>query len=89
MFKFGWLTITTDDLAIWEKYPTAAFTLYSTSMATAREASEFIVLLRRVGYARSRRKRALCWLGRDPGFCNGARLFPAMTVGGSPNLRWG
>jgi hypothetical protein len=34
MFKFGWLTITADDLAIWEKYPTAAFTLYSTSVAT-------------------------------------------------------
>jgi hypothetical protein len=33
MFKFGWLTITADDLAIWEKYPTAAFTLYSTSAA--------------------------------------------------------
>jgi hypothetical protein len=35
MFKFGWLTITADDLAIWQKYPTAAFTLYSTSVATA------------------------------------------------------
>jgi hypothetical protein len=34
MFKFGWLTITADDLAIWEKYPTAAFTLYSASVAT-------------------------------------------------------
>jgi hypothetical protein len=34
MFKFGWLTITADDLAIWEKYPTAAFTLYCTSVAT-------------------------------------------------------
>jgi hypothetical protein len=32
MFKFGWLTITADDLAIWQKYPTAAFTLYSTSV---------------------------------------------------------
>src|SRR5450432_2903252 len=35
MFKFGWLTITADDLAIWQKYPTAAFTLYSTTVATA------------------------------------------------------
>ena len=34
MLKFGWLTITADDLAIWQKYPTAAFTLYSTSVAT-------------------------------------------------------
>jgi hypothetical protein len=24
MFKFGWLTVTADDLAIWEKYPNAA-----------------------------------------------------------------
>jgi hypothetical protein len=37
MFKFGWLTITADDIAIWQKYPTAAFTLYSTSMARAPE----------------------------------------------------
>jgi hypothetical protein len=34
MFKFGWLTITADDLVIWEKYPTAAFTLYSASVTT-------------------------------------------------------
>jgi hypothetical protein len=27
MFTFGWLTITADDLAIWETYPDAAFTL--------------------------------------------------------------
>jgi hypothetical protein len=33
MFKFGWLTITAADLSIWEKYPTAAFTLHSTSLA--------------------------------------------------------
>ena len=33
MFKFGWLTITADDLAIWEKYPNAAFTLYGTAKA--------------------------------------------------------
>ena len=26
MFKFGWLTITADDLAIWQAYPNAAFT---------------------------------------------------------------
>jgi len=35
MLKFGWLTITSDDLAIWQKYPTAAFTLYSTSATAA------------------------------------------------------
>ena len=27
MFKFGWLTITADDLSVWENYPAAAFTL--------------------------------------------------------------
>jgi hypothetical protein len=40
VFKFGWLTITADDVAIWQKYPTAAFTLYSTSVATAPEAED-------------------------------------------------
>jgi hypothetical protein len=30
MFKFGWLTITADDLAIWRAYPNAAFTLIRT-----------------------------------------------------------
>jgi hypothetical protein len=27
MFKFGWLTVTAEDLAIWKQFPTAAFTL--------------------------------------------------------------
>jgi hypothetical protein len=26
MFKFGWLTVTAEDLAIWKQYPNAAFT---------------------------------------------------------------
>ena len=30
MFKFGWLTITADDLAIWQAYPHATFTLIRT-----------------------------------------------------------
>ena len=30
MFKFGWLTITANDLAIWRAYPDAAFTLVRT-----------------------------------------------------------
>jgi hypothetical protein len=33
-FTFGWLTITRDDLAIWKKFPTAEFTLYSTVAST-------------------------------------------------------
>ncbi len=27
MFKFGWLTVTADDLVIWKQFPSAAFTL--------------------------------------------------------------
>jgi hypothetical protein len=27
MFTFGWLTVTADDLAVWERYPEASFTL--------------------------------------------------------------
>ena len=27
MMRFGWLTVTADDLAIWQAYPNAAFTL--------------------------------------------------------------
>jgi hypothetical protein len=29
LFKFGWLMITADDLAIWKQFPNATFTLYS------------------------------------------------------------
>jgi hypothetical protein len=38
MFKFGWLTITEEDLAIWKQFPSAVFTLHST--ATPRPADE-------------------------------------------------
>ena len=31
MFRFGWLTIAPDDLAIWTRYPDASFTLVQTS----------------------------------------------------------
>ncbi len=27
MFRFGWLTVTAEDLAVWEQFPNAAFTL--------------------------------------------------------------
>jgi hypothetical protein len=30
MFRFGWLTIAADDLAIWTQYPDASFTLVQT-----------------------------------------------------------
>jgi hypothetical protein len=29
MFRFGWLTITAEDLAIWKQFPAAAFTMIS------------------------------------------------------------
>ena len=31
MFRFGWLTIAPDDLAIWMRFPDASFTLVQTS----------------------------------------------------------
>jgi hypothetical protein len=27
MFKFGWLTVTAEDLTIWKQFPAATFTL--------------------------------------------------------------
>lgn len=27
MFRFGWLTVTADDLKVWEQFPEASFTL--------------------------------------------------------------
>jgi hypothetical protein len=37
MFKFGWLTITAEDLVVWEQYPNAAFTLLRTAPAAETE----------------------------------------------------
>jgi hypothetical protein len=34
MFRFGWLTVTAEDLAVWEKLPNAAFSLVRTTAAT-------------------------------------------------------
>jgi hypothetical protein len=43
-FKFGWLTVTSEDLAVWKQFPSAAFTLYSTRAQpgdeTAKEARD-------------------------------------------------
>ena len=35
IFRFGWLTIAADDLAVWEQFPDAAFALVKT---TAKDA---------------------------------------------------
>jgi len=37
MFKFGWLTVTAEDLAVWAQYPNAAFTLSRTTPAAEAE----------------------------------------------------
>jgi hypothetical protein len=42
MFKFGWLTITADDLAIWQAYPNAAFTLLRTLTPTTEAEAEMV-----------------------------------------------
>ena len=36
MFKFGWLTIAADDLAVWEQFPEAAFALVKTASSDRR-----------------------------------------------------
>jgi hypothetical protein len=37
MFRFGWLTITAEDLAVWEQFPNAAFTLVSRGYTESTE----------------------------------------------------
>ena len=42
MFRFGWLTVTADDLAIWTQFPDASFALVKTAAeATTDETEEF------------------------------------------------
>jgi hypothetical protein len=41
MFRFGWLTVTAEDLAVWEKLPNAAFSLVRTTAATTDGGDEF------------------------------------------------
>ena len=45
MFRFGWLTIAPDDLAIWTQFPDASFTLVQTpAPPLAAEEGEAIVV---------------------------------------------
>ena len=37
MFRFGWLTVTAEDLAIWRQFPHAAFTLVRMPVETEDE----------------------------------------------------
>jgi hypothetical protein len=39
MYTFGWLTISDGDVAIWEQFPNAAFTLVRTATAETGEDS--------------------------------------------------
>ena len=34
---FGWLTVTAEDIAIWQNYPNAAFTMFRTTTTEAKE----------------------------------------------------
>jgi hypothetical protein len=40
MFTFGWLTVTAEDIAVWQQFPDAAFTLIKTATATTTDAGE-------------------------------------------------
>jgi hypothetical protein len=33
MFRFGWLTVAAEDLAVWNRFPNAAFALVRTAKA--------------------------------------------------------
>ena len=41
IFRFWWLTVTAEDLAVWEQFPNAAFTLLMTAVATEVVGEEF------------------------------------------------
>jgi len=38
MFKFGWVTITEEELAVWQQFPNASFTLYRPPAAETEDA---------------------------------------------------
>lgn len=40
MFRFGWLTVAEDDLAIWTQFPEASFTLVKTAAIPATDETE-------------------------------------------------
>jgi hypothetical protein len=40
-YSFGWLTIAADDIAIWEKNPSAVFTLVNAATANAGPGDEY------------------------------------------------
>jgi hypothetical protein len=40
MFTFGWLTVTSEDLAIWKQFPDATFTLVEMPSTAAPDAAD-------------------------------------------------
>jgi hypothetical protein len=40
MYTFGWLTIAPEDLAVWEQFPNATFTLVKSTAASRADISE-------------------------------------------------
>ena len=40
MFRFGWLTITADDLVVWNQFPDAVFALVKTAASSATDGNE-------------------------------------------------
>jgi hypothetical protein len=40
MYTFGWLTIAADDLAVWEQFPEATFTLVKSASASAPDVAD-------------------------------------------------
>ncbi len=40
LFRFGWLTVTAEDLAIWEQFPDASFALVKSAGARAGEETD-------------------------------------------------
>jgi hypothetical protein len=40
MFRFGWLTVSAEDIAVWERFPGAVFTLVQKASGTATDEPE-------------------------------------------------
>jgi hypothetical protein len=40
MFRFGWLTIVPEDIAVWEQFPDAVFALVKTAAVSATDENE-------------------------------------------------
>jgi hypothetical protein len=41
MFTFGWLTVTAEDISVWEQFPNAGITLVHTGPAETAAGEEF------------------------------------------------